>query len=253
MAIIRRMKSMLPRLGFLLIGLVLSLVVINVAGAQDASELGRIFDAYNAAAKAGDVDKMLSLRTAEQQKEIRGQITKKEDRDVFVLLARAQIPESYRTEHVSWAKSGKSATLYLLGQFAAMPKIQRPRMRMEESLSFKKEDGQWKFDLARPLGEPDKIKRPKDLTRDPKDANLNASGSIGGRIVKTEFKPDYTLVLLRVMDEENAVFLPAKAVLEKAGVPLSELVPWQLYEFKGHPHKTDKLKFFATSGHPIKE
>lgn len=253
MATIRRTKSMLPRLGFLLIGLWLSMAVINAAGGQDASELGRIFDAYNVAAKAGDVDKMLSLRTAAQQKEIRGQIGQKKDRDYFLLLARAQTPESYQVEHVSWAKSGKSATLYLLGQFPAMSQIERPRLKMEEFIVFKKENGTWKFDSALPLGDPDKVKRPKDLTRDPKDANLNATGEIAGRIVKTEYKPDYTLVLVRVMDEENAVFLPAKAVLEKAGVPLAELEPWQLYEFKGHPHKTDKLKFFATSGHLMKE
>jgi hypothetical protein len=125
---------MLAKLGSLLIGLLLSVVIINVAGAQDAADLGRIFDAYNAAAKAGDVEKMLSLRTAESQKEIRAQIIKKEDRNMFLLLGRAQIPESYQLEHVSWAKDGKSATLYVLGQFAAMAEVQRPRMRMEESL-----------------------------------------------------------------------------------------------------------------------
>jgi len=231
----------------------MSVVVINLASAQDAAELGRVFDAYNVGAKAGDVDKMLSLRTAERQKEIREQIAKKEDRNYFLLLGRAQIPESYQLEHVSWTKSRQSATLYLLGQFAAMPEIERPRLRMEEMISFKKENGAWKIDSALPLGDPDKVKRPKDLTRDPKDANLNATGEIAGRIVKTEFKPGYTLVLLRVMDEENAVFLPAKEVLEKAGVPLKELEQWNLHQFKGHPHKTDKLKFFATSGKPLEE
>jgi hypothetical protein len=233
--------------GLLLIGLVMSLAVINPAGAQDGAELGRIFDAYNTAAKAGDVDKMLSLRTAESQKEIRQQIAKKEDRNLFLLLGRAQIPESYQIEHVSMGKDGKKATVYVVGQFAAMAEIKRPRMRLEESISFKKENG-WKIDLTRPLFDPDKIKRPKDLTWDPKDTNMNASGVVAGRIVKTEFKPDYTLVLVRMMDEENAVFLPAKGVLEKAGVPLTDLEPWKRQEFKGHPHKSDKLKFFATSG-----
>jgi hypothetical protein len=239
---------MLSRWGLLVIGLLLSVVVVSLASAQDAAELGRIFDAYNVGAKAGDVDKMLSLRTAERQKEIRSQIAKKEDRQYFLLIARAQIPASYQIEHVSWAKSQQKATLYLLGQFAAMPEIQRPRLRMEEMVSFKKENGAWKIDSALPLGDPDKVKRPKDLTHDPKNANLKATGQIAGRIVKTEFKPGYTLVLLRVMDEENAIFLPSKEVLEKAGVPLKELDPWNLHQFSGHPHKSDKLKFFATSG-----
>lgn len=244
---------MLKKSAFLVIGLLIVLAAINSARAQDAPELGKIFDAYNVAAKAGDVNQMLSWRTAAQQKEIRAQIGKKEELDYFLLIARAQIPESYQIQHVSLGRSGQNATLYLLGQFAAMPEIQRPRLRMEEIVSFKKENGKWKFDSALPLGDPDKIKRPKDLTYNPKDANMNATGEIAGRIVKTEYKPGYTLVLLRVMDEENAVFLPAKEVLEKAGVPLKELEPWNLHQFKGYPHKSDKLKFFATSGKPMEE
>jgi hypothetical protein len=244
---------MLLRLGFLSIGLLLSLLVITAAGAQDQAALGRVFAAYNLAAKAGDVDKMLSLRTSQQQQDIRRQIGKKEDREAFIFLARAQIPESYQIEHVSWAKNGKSATLYMLGQFPAMPEMKRPRLRMEESLTFKKENGQWKFDVALPLGEPGKIKRPKDLTYNPQDAKSNTFGEVAGRIIKTEYKPGYTLVLLRVLDEENAVFLPAKEVLIKAGVPLADLEPWKFQEFKGHPHKTDKLKFFATSGKLLQE
>lgn len=239
---------MFSRLGSLAIGLLLSLAVISTAGAQDAAELKRIYDAHNRAAKAGDVDKMLSLRTSRQQKEIRAQITEKQDRDLFILHARAQVPKSYRIEHVSWSKDGMSAKVYLVGQFAAMPEIKRPRLRMEESLSFKKENGSWKFDLALSLGEPDKVKRPKDLTYDPQDTDVNATGAIAGRIIKTEFKPNYTLVLLRVMNEEHAVFLPPKEALIKSGVPLADLEPWKLREFKGRPHKTDKLKFFATSG-----
>ena len=99
------------------------------------------FDDYNAAAKSGDVDKMLSLRTAASQKEIRPQIVKKEDRDLSLLLGRAQIPESYQIEHVSVGKDGKKGTLDVVGQFAALADIKRPRMRPEESISFKQENG----------------------------------------------------------------------------------------------------------------
>ena len=244
---------MLPRWGFLVIGLLMSLAVINMASAQDAAEFGRIFDAYNVAANAGDVSTMLSLRTTEIQKEISEQIKGKKDRAYFLFISRAQVPESYQIQHVSRAKSGQSVTLYLLGQFSAMPEMQRPRLRMEELIAFKKENGVWKIDKALPLGDPDKIQRPKDLTHDPQDANLNATGEIAGRIVKTEFKPGYTLVLLRVMDEEHAVFLPAKEELEKADMPLKSLDPWNLYQFSGHPHKSDTLKFFATRGKSIED
>jgi len=100
---------MFSRWGFLVIGLLMGLAVINMASAQDAGEFGRIFDAYNAAANAGDVSTMLSLRTTERQKEIRGQIKGKKDRAYFLLISRAQVPESYQIQHVSRAKSGQSA------------------------------------------------------------------------------------------------------------------------------------------------
>ena len=77
---------------------------------------------------------------------------------------------------------------------------------------------------------------------------MNAIGEIAGRMVKTEYKPDYTLVILRVMDEDNAVFLPAKEVLVKAGVPLADLDPGSCTSSRAIRTKRDKLKFFATSG-----
>jgi hypothetical protein len=244
---------MINRFSFFSIVLLACLAAAGAVQAQDAAELTRTFDEYNSAAKGGELKKMLSLRTVEQQKDINKEIVKKQDRDYFMLISRAQIPESYEVQHVAWSGNSQGATLYLLGQFPAMREIDRPRTRMEEMISFKKEDGKWKIDSALPLGDPDKVIHPKDLTYAPEDADMHVSGNIGGRIVKTEFYPEYTLVLLRVMDEENAVFLPAKEVLQRAGVPLEELEPWNVYEFSGHPHKSDKQKFFATSGKPVEE
>jgi len=240
---------MLNKILLFSIGLLFCVFPAFAAGAPELkTELSRTFDAYNAAAKTGDVEKMLVQRTTESQKEIRKQIKKKEDREFFVMLGRAQVPESYEAQHVAAAKDGKSATLYVTAQFAAIAELERPRQRMEISISFKKEKGKWKFESLLPLGDPDKIARPKDLTYNYDDADTDKEGSIGGRIVKTEFKDDHTLVMLRIMDEENAVFLPRKEILEKSGMPLNELDPWNFYEFSGHPHKTDKLKFFATGG-----
>jgi len=249
----RKDRPMFNRFSFFSIVLVACLAAAGAVMAQDAAELTRTFDEYNSAAKAGELKKMLSLRTIEQQKDINSQIAKKEDRDYFLLLARAQTPESYEVQHVALGKDGQSATVYLLGQFPAMSEIKRPRTRMEEMISFKKEDGKWKIHSALPLGDPDKVKHPRDLTYAPKDADMDVAGEIGGRIVKTEFHSDYTLVVVRVMDEENAVFLPAKDVLQRAGLPLEELQPWNIYEFSGHRHKSDKQKFFATSGKMVEE
>ena len=244
---------MLQRLVFLTAWLFLFGGMFNLGEAQTSGELTHVFDAYNAAAKTGHLDKMLSLCTAERQKEIRARTKQKEERDSFLLMARAQVPESYQVQHVASKKNAQAATLYLLGQFPAMSEVKGERMRMEEAISFKKEKGVWKISSAVPLGDPDTVKHPKDLTCDPEEANLDVSIEIEGRIVKTDFNADYTLVLLRVKDEEYAVFLPDKEVLQKAGMQLDELDPWKMHEFIGHPHKTDKLKFFATGRRLIEE
>ena len=89
------------------------------------------------------------------------------------------------------------------------------------------------------------------MTYNPEEADLEKDGDIGGRIVRTEFNPGYTLIIIRVLDEENAVFLPVKDELVRMGMSIKDLVPWTVYDFTGHPHKTDKLKFFATGGSPI--
>jgi hypothetical protein len=245
---------MLQKILLLAAGLLVCMTTGYQAAAQDlTAELSQIFDAYNAASKAGEADMMISLRTAEMRKEIRRDIKKKEDRELFVLLGRAQTPESYEAQHVAVAKDGKTATLYILAQYAAMPEVERPRSRMEAAITFNKENGKWKMKSLLPLGDPDKIARPKNLNYNPKAADLDREGSIGGRIVKIEFKPGYTLVMVRVMDEENAVFLPDKEKLQESGISVEELVRWNIFEFSGHPHKKDKLKFFATRGRLVKE
>lgn len=235
------------------LGLLLVAAVATRAGAQDVTELTRTLDNWHAAAKAGDVDKWLSARTADVRKEMPPEMTQAQHRKQAALFARMQAADSYEVQHVDWSKDGRSATLFILAQFSAMPEAERPAGRMEESIAFKKESNNWKIDVVRPLADPDKIKRPADLTYDPENANQDSQGNIGGRIVSVEFKPKYTLVMLRVMDEENAVFLPPKEVLEKSGETAETLAPWKLHEFDGHPHKNDPLKFFATGGKSIEE
>jgi hypothetical protein len=134
-----------------------------------------------------------------------------------------------------------------------MKEIQRSKKAvMEVVIPFKKEKGKWKMVHITPLGDPSQIKRPKDLAYNEKDADTSVtSASVAGRIVKFEFKPDHTLFIVRVMDEEIAVFLPPKATLEKAGVVFDDLAPWKMREFTGFPHKKDKLKFFATGDRPM--
>ena len=240
-------------IGSFALGLWIVAAVAGRAEAQDPADLTRVLDAWHSAAKSGNLDQWVAVRTADIKKELTHDIAPAANRKRAVVFARAQAADSYEVQHVAWNKDGKTATLYILAQFSAMPEAQRPAGRMEESITFKKEAGAWKMELVRPLGDPDKIKHPADLKYDPDNANLESDGNIGGRIVSVDFKPTYTVVILRVLDEENAVFLPPKDVLEKAGETSDTLAPWKLHEFDGHPHKTDSQKFFATAGKPIEE
>jgi len=244
---------MLRRLIFLTAWVFICWAAVNASNAQESGELSRLFDAYNAAAKAGNLDKMLALCTSERQQEIRAQTKKKEERGSFLSSARSQVPESYQVQHVASQKDSQTAKLFLLAQLPAASEVKHGGMRMEEAISFKKEKGEWRISSVLPLGDPDTVAHPKDLRCDPGEADLSVSREIEGRIVKTDFNLEYTLVLLRAKDEEYAVFLPDKEVLQKAGMQLHELDPWKMHKFVNHPHKTDKLKFFATGRRLIED
>src|ERR1035437_5880749 len=220
------------------------------AGQNLSTELKNTFDKYNDAMKGGDFNKILSYCSSDLQKEILGQVKTKQDKDDFIKNGQIQIPESYEIQHIASEKDSQKASANSIMQFSALQEVGRERSRIECEIHYKKEGDQWKLESIWFLTDPDKINRPKDYTYNPVDAELEKDGNIGGRIVRTDFMPDYTMVILRVLDEENAVFLPPKDDLIKYGISVNDLTPWNIYEFTGHPHKTDKLKFFAISGKP---
>ena len=110
-----------------------------------------------------------------------------------------------------------------------MKEINRKRCRIECDIQFKNDTDHWKLESLLFLSDLDKIVRPSNLTYNPEDADLEKEGNIGGRIVRTEFNHGYTLVIIRVLDEENAVFLKDKEELLKDGISLKELEPWNIY------------------------
>jgi hypothetical protein len=223
----------------------------DTIGQNLSADLKNVFDKYNSAMKEGDFNKILFYCTNDLKKEILSQVTTKKDQDDLILNGKIQIPESYEIQHVASDKDSLKVTVYVIMQFSAMQEIGRDRSRIECEIHYKKESDIWKIESVWFLNDPDKIIHPKDYTYNLGDAAMDKDGNIGGRIVRTEFLPDYTLVILRVLDEENAVFLPPQKDLVKNGISIKDLYPWNIYEFTGHPHITDKLKFFAVSGKPV--
>ena len=71
------------------------------------------------------------------------------------------------------------------------------------------------------------------------------SMSMGGPIARVAFEPDYTLVVVRVVDEENCAYLPSRADIAKSGQNPDLLVPYAIISINGFPHKSDKQKIWA--------
>jgi hypothetical protein len=223
------------------------MAAISFAAEQSSDELTRIYDKYNEAAKAGNLNAMLSLRTAAAKKIILSEYKAAQEKKRMLSMFKAMVPMDYRVEHVEWAPKG--ADMYVVARYkspdpAAAGKI----VRQEIVVMFDKEAGQMKIDDFLFRSDPDKLSCSADKEFEPEGSyDLGKTASIGGRLVRVDFAPDHTLVVVRITGEEDLVFLPAKDQLKKAGVDPASLVPWVLFEAEGHPHRQNKFKIMATS------
>jgi hypothetical protein len=115
------------------------------------------------------------------------------------------------------------------------------------TLDFVKEGGAWKFDNQIFGHDPSKTVACKSYTNEPDPAyNENSTTTMGGPIVRVDFQPSYTLIVIRVVDEENCAFLRSnKDELMQHGLDPAKLVPYAIVGIEGNPHKTDKQKFLV--------
>lgn len=219
--------------------------------AVETEELTKALDAYNAAVKAKDVPQMLALRAAERREQMGAQLTDAEKVETFLLSSLAVIPDRYTVQHVSWNDEQTHATLFLLSDFSEMEQVKRPQVRMEEWVSLRKEEGGWKVRDTRLLSDPSKLKALANDQYDPAQAKDGEVIRLAGRVIRVEYRDDHTLLVLRGAEEERAVFLPPKELLEQQRVPLEPFAPWKIHEFVGHAHKSDAQKFFAKGGRQV--
>ncbi len=223
------------------------------SGAGSASELTKLLDEHHRYMLIGDVEGMTTLRTKELHDKMRQEIEDEEMRNAYIIMGRAQIPESSQLLHVNDGEDGNSAEIYAVWKLPAMEEIGRPEsFRIEVMIEFRKEQGRWKLGHITLLSNPDQINRPSDLRFDESEVDTDwASASLAGRITAVEFNDDHTLVMLRVLDDEIAVFMPDQEFMKNHGMDLADYQPWKKRQFTGYPHKTDKLKFFATGDSAI--
>lgn len=211
--------------------------------AQTTEELVKVYESYRAALKAKRLEAALAPLIDKVREETRQQIRTGADQAEFF---ESHAPLSYEAVGITRSKSGEKATVYFIGTFPVPEAAQKanklpPKMRFEYFIEFHKEAGVWKMDVPTITANPDEIARPADLDMGvPADYAESSFATAGGRILKAEPTKQGTIYLIRVTDEEIAVWVRPEVKYEA-----SEFIPGQIVEFEGSFHKGDKRKMLA--------
>ncbi|MBS0639109.1 MAG: hypothetical protein JSS43_04505 [Proteobacteria bacterium] len=220
------------------------------------SQLLVLYDRYNKAISAGNMKEAMALRTAATQAQFQAELKRSPKAQANLLaMARDMTPETVEPLRGSLSNDGKTATIVTLGSKTVPANLKikdgpKPGsvVKAEITLEFQKEGGGWKFANQTFGMDPSQIKVCTDetvevITAYDQDRNL----SFGGPIRRVDFKPDHTLLVIRVLDEENCAILPRRAELGKLGIKADALVPDTIVEMGGIPHKTDKQRAMVSS------
>jgi hypothetical protein len=207
---------------------------------QTMQDFTRIYDAYLAAVKKGTFRQVSPFFSQELKKELKDP----DDQERFMTMAKFMVPASYEPSFLTMTNGGQKAEVQVIATLNVPEDVQKernlpPTQRLELILNFVKEGGQWKWDGPTILGDPDKRARPKDLNMGSRSDYKDGSNTeMGGQILRLEKQAAGTVYVVRVLDEEIAVFVPAAKVS-------SDFVPGRVLMLHGAEHQSDKLKFWA--------
>jgi hypothetical protein len=208
--------------------------------AQTVQDFTQIYDSYLAAVRSGN----FTTVSAFFSKELRSQLTSPEDQKEYMMMANYMAPVSYETLFLTATAGGQKAELQVITTIKIPDDMQKarnlpPTQRLELILGFVKEAGNWKWDGPTILGDPDKRARPKDLQMGSRgDYKEGTSTQMGGQVLRVEKQSAGTVLVIRVLDEEIAAFLPASIVN-------AQFAPGRILVLRGAEHKSDKVKFWA--------
>lgn len=209
-----------------------------------AADLVKVFDAHNAAIKAKDADKALTMRSSAFRKS--RHFEKKPsalEAQMYLAYVADITPVSYQVEYAAFDRDSK--TKASLGIVAKLTDDGVVKSRIV-SFAFEKEGGAWKMGQHEFwMVDVDGMKRPKSLAFEPKTA-FTESWETSGRIVKVDVQGEYTLVIVRDNDSELAVFLPNKAGLAELQLKPEDLDVGNTIQFSGLVQKQDTLRMWAT-------
>jgi hypothetical protein len=214
-----------------------------------ADSLRKTFDACNDAIKAKNFQGVLSQMSSATRKQIAAMIPPAQHTPFF-LNAMLRVPISYEVESVAPGKDGKSASLMLLAMLPPIPPDMQesekseaagqPRKR-ELTVVFAREAGLWKISAVNTGIDPDQRPRPKDLKMGQRaDYNAESNTDMGGVIQRIEKQDAGTVYVIRILDEEDAVFVPADHVSP-------DFVTGVVISFHAAQNQNDPLKYWAES------
>jgi hypothetical protein len=216
---------------------------------QTEDTFRKIYDGYIAGLKAKDFQAIVKLRTADQQKELTEGVPAERVAAYQAGLFEQSLqvmPVAYEVRFVKLSKDGNSASMVLVGMVPVPAEAQKeanlpPEQQIRLTVAFAKEAGVWKMGEMRFGSEPDENARPKDLRMGQRgDYSAQANTDIGGEIQRIEKQAAGTVYVIRVVDEEDAVFVPAAHVS-------ADFVPGAIVSFHAAKHGKDSLKYWAES------
>ena len=242
---------------FRAIGLCL-LAAISISAAADdvlQRELSDLLQRYFTAVNADNFKEALNLRTGSSRAEIEKELADAGNRTATLKMMKAMTPERFETQHFEGTPAGAEATLYVIATKTLPEELAkqqgRQSARAEVTAQFRKEGNSWRVENITFTGDPDKVKRSPDEKFEPEEAfNMERRTSINGRVIRTRFETDHSVVIVRVLDEEIVALLPSRKELEGYSFDFDSILPWHTVNVRGHLHKSNPLKLLATELKP---
>ncbi|MGH6981332.1 MAG: hypothetical protein ACREFC_09015, partial [Stellaceae bacterium] len=218
------------------------------------AQLMALFNRWEHSLGDGKLAEAAAISVPDLRKQIIEAAKSKDDAAGLAAMAKSMTPDKLEPKHASLSKDGKHAVIVALATVKlpenlklppdAPPDAPKPGqiIQNEITLKFEHESSDWKFAEQIFGMSPGQIKTCHDETTETRSAyDKGRSQSAGGPISRVEFKPDHTLIVFRVVDEENCAILPPKAKLANPAA----LEPYAIVTLDGFPHKSDKQRMWA--------
>lgn len=197
-------------------------------------------EAYYDAQRAGDLDKVLQFMGQEQRKLYNEEVGNDPDKKKMATeWMQKTAPRSFTVEKMTEDKSAGTVSLHTVNEVMDEGNLAHVEMQTD----FAKEGGDWVITGVVYGMNRDAIKRAANDDPEPDDAyDTDSSLNIGGPVIRVDYQKDYTLIVIRVLDEEHDLFLPPKAKLKAMGVDPAKLTEGTIVSGYGSTSRNDEFK-----------